>query len=272
MSALPNLPNHKTRRAALKLDRLGPDLPPPERRQHDPVALVEERDPDGWPVRHCRTVDTIGRLVRSGLVRSEWAVAADRFRRDYRLAAFDPLSANDLGRARGGGGHGVIMDRVEDARQRLADAIAGMGGLSAPAGSIVWHVIGAELTLKDWSMRQVWGGRPLRQEVATGFQTSLKNMDLSAEKIAADDRASARNLEASTHDWVPGTLMMLLTGGFFGLIAYLASHDVPVGNRDLLNIMLGSLGTAWTGGVTYYYGSSVGAAVKDKAIGALMQR
>jgi hypothetical protein len=26
--------------------------------------------------------------------------------------------------------------------------------------------------------------------------------------------------------------MMLLTGGFFGLIGYLASHDVPVGNRD----------------------------------------
>src|SRR5262249_287333 len=96
MSALPIVPNHKTRRAALKLDRLGPVLPPPERRQHDPVALVEERDPDGWPVRHCKAVDTIGRLVRNGLVRPEWAVAADRFRRDYRIAQFDPLSANDL--------------------------------------------------------------------------------------------------------------------------------------------------------------------------------
>jgi hypothetical protein len=36
--------------------------------------------------------------------------------------------------------------------------------------------------------------------------------------------------------------------------------------------MLGTLGAAWTGGVTYYYGSSAGAAVKDKAIGTLMQR
>ena len=169
MSALPATPTHKTRRAALKLDRLGPDLAPPERRQHDPVTLVEDRDPDGWPVRHCKTVDTIGRLVRNGLVRPEWAVAADRFRRDYRVAQFDPLSAQDLRRARGAGGQGAIMDRVEDARQRLFDAVAGMGGLSAPAGSIVWHVVGAELTLKDWSLRQVWGGRPLRQELATGI-------------------------------------------------------------------------------------------------------
>jgi hypothetical protein len=104
------------------------------------------------------------------------------------------------------------------------------------------------------------------------FQVALQNLDLSAEKIAADDRSNARSLEASTHDWVPGVLMMFLTGGFFGLLAYLASHDIPAGNRDLLNIMLGSLGTAWTGGVTYYYGSSAGAVVKDKAIGALMQR
>ena len=104
------------------------------------------------------------------------------------------------------------------------------------------------------------------------FQVALKNLDLSTDKLGADDRASARTREAATHDWVPGTLMMLLTGGFFGLIGYLASHDVPVGNRDLLNILLGTLGSAWTGGVTYYYGSSVGAAVKDKAIDALVHR
>ncbi len=169
MSLMSAGPSHKTRRSALTLDRLGPELPPPERRQHDPLALVEERDPEGWPVRHCKTVDTIGRLVRSGLARPEWAVAADRFRRDFRLAQFDPLSAGDLQRMRGAGGRGAIMDRVEDARQRLFDAVAGMGGLSAPAGSIVWHVIGAEQTLNEWSLRQVWGGRPLRHEVATGI-------------------------------------------------------------------------------------------------------
>ncbi|GGF22832.1 hypothetical protein GCM10011611_31110 [Aliidongia dinghuensis] len=104
------------------------------------------------------------------------------------------------------------------------------------------------------------------------FQLALRNLDLSADKLAVDDRASARSREAATHDWVPGTLMMLLTAGFFGLIAFLARHDVPGGNRDLLNILLGTLGSAWTGGVTYYFGSSVGSAAKDRAIGALMRR
>jgi len=205
MSALPVVPSHKTRRAALKLDRLGPDLPPPERRQHDPVALVEEPDPEGWPVRHCKAVDTIGRLVRNGLVRPEWAVAADRFRRDFRVGAFDPLSANDLRRARGAGGSGAIMDRVEDARQRLFDAVAGMGGLSSPAGSIVWHVVGAELTLKDWSLRQVWGGRPLRHELATGILVAaLGALDAhyhDRRRIARADRPAS--IAGRFHDGVP---------------------------------------------------------------------
>jgi len=174
------------------------------------------------------------------------------------------------------------MDFWSDAKQALGTVApilgSAVGGpLGGTAGRLVATALGLDPTTPAQQLAAAVTTATPDQLVALkkadeDFQVALKTMDVNAEKIASDDRASARNLEASTHDWVPGTLMMLLTGGFFGLIAYLASHDVPVGNRDLLNIMLGSLGTAWTGGVTYYYGSSVGAAVKDKAIGALMQR
>jgi hypothetical protein len=102
------------------------------------------------------------------------------------------------------------------------------------------------------------------------FAASMKALDLSAERIAAEDRASARGREAALHDWVPGVLMLLLTLGFFGLLGYLAVAEVPVGNKDMLNIMLGALGTAWTGGVTYYFGSSAGADAKDRVIKSLV--
>ena len=174
------------------------------------------------------------------------------------------------------------MDLWSDAKQALGTVAPMLGtAVGGPLGGTAARLVASALGLDPATPEQqiaaaVTTATPDQlsslQKADQDFQVSLKSLDLNAEKIAADDRASARNLEASTHDWVPGTLMMLLTGGFFGLIGYLASHDVPAGNRDLLNIMLGSLGTAWTGGVTYYYGSSAGAAVKDKAIGALMQR
>ena len=174
------------------------------------------------------------------------------------------------------------MDLWGDAKQALGAVAPILGtAVGGPLGGTAARLVATALGLDPSTPAQqlaaaVTAATPDQlsalKKADQDFQVSLKNLDLTAEKIAADDRSSARILEASTHDWVPGTLMMLLTGGFFGLIGYLTSHDVPVGNRDLLNIMLGTLGAAWTGGVTYYYGSSVGAAVKDKTIGTLMQR
>ena len=174
------------------------------------------------------------------------------------------------------------MDFWDDAKQALGTVAPILGtAVGGPLGGTAARLVASALGLDPGTSAQqlataVTTASPDQllalKKADADFQVALKNLDLSTDKLAADDRASARTREAATHDWVPGTLMMLLTGGFFGLIAYLASHDVPVGNRDLLNILLGTLGSAWTGGVTYYYGSSVGAAVKDKAIDALVHR
>jgi len=163
----------KKRKHPTKADRrlaLNNALPSPERLTQTPIAIVAERDPDGWPVTHCRSVDTVGRLIRAGLADIDHGEVADRFRRDFHRARFEPLAAADLRRQRGAGGHEEILDDVEDARQRIWEALNHLGGLTAPAGSIMWNVIGMEMTLRDWSLRQVWGsGRTIRQEVATGI-------------------------------------------------------------------------------------------------------
>jgi Domain of unknown function (DUF6456) len=153
-----------TRTAALDV------LPSAERLAQSPVEHVAGRDAEGWPVMQCRAIDTIGRLIRSGMIDVECGDSADRFRRDFQRARFEPLCASDLRRTRGAGGREEIRDVVEDARQRVWNAMNHLGGMSAPAGSIIWHVVGLEATLRDWSLRQVLGaGRTLRQEVATGI-------------------------------------------------------------------------------------------------------
>lgn len=95
-----------------------------------------------------------------------------------------------------------------------------------------------------------------------GMALQAKFVDAGVQLEQADDadRSNARARAIAQNDWFPAALMTLLTAGFFGLLGYLASHEVPAGSRDLLNIMLGSLGTAWTGGITFFYGSNSGSA------------
>lgn len=91
------------------------------------------------------------------------------------------------------------------------------------------------------------------------------------EAIAAGDRANAREREIKTQDWTPKVLGLAITLGFFGLLYYLLKHEPPTGSRDILNIMLGSLGSAWIGVVTYYFGSSAGSARKTELMSAKSQ-
>jgi Domain of unknown function (DUF6456) len=162
-------PSRKTRDQALLLGR-DRDTPPPERARHDPLSLVDEIGPGGITVSHYRVADAIVRLERIGLIERECASAGERFRRDFLAAQLDPLSAADLRRSRGAGGQAHILDRAEDARERLWRAVCHLGSISSPAGSIIWHVVGAEMSLQHWALRQGWGaGRPIRHEVATGI-------------------------------------------------------------------------------------------------------
>lgn len=106
------------------------------------------------------------------------------------------------------------------------------------------------------------------QEFALQMQKlGFENLE-ALEAIAAGDRANAREREIKTQDWTPKVLGLAITLGFFGLLYFLLRHEPPAGSRDILNIMLGSLGSAWIGVVTYYFGSSAGSARKTELLSA----
>lgn len=88
------------------------------------------------------------------------------------------------------------------------------------------------------------------------------------ETLAAGDRDSARKREIEVKDSTPRNLAYAITIGFFGILLLLMFGDIPTSSREVLYIMLGTLGTAWTGCISYYFGSTSSSSEKNKLLAA----
>lgn len=139
------------------------------RRQDDMIEPVYEADPDGRPVVHHRTVDTLGIMVRAGTITKDMHDAARDFQAQFTVARFDAIRCMPLLRLPGGGGPGDLTDTQVDARRHVGAVLDALGGLGSPAGSCVWHVVGLQRSIREWAMRQGWGGKPVNEKHAQGI-------------------------------------------------------------------------------------------------------
>ena len=137
---------------------------------------VREVDPDGRIVVHHRLVDTLGRMLKSGTISQEMHNAARDFQASFVVANLDPIRALPILRVPGNGRELDLNERQLDARRRVHEAMQALGGISSPAGSCVWHVIGLQRSVREWAIRQGWGGRPVRQEQAQGILVAALGM------------------------------------------------------------------------------------------------
>jgi hypothetical protein len=96
------------------------------------------------------------------------------------------------------------------------------------------------------------------------FKVKLKSLNIDLAEIDAKDRDSARKREMTLRDKTPAILATLVTLGFFGLLGTLFMLDAK--NVTVLNVMIGSLGTAWVAIINYYFGSSHGSQKKNEML------
>jgi hypothetical protein len=149
---------------------------PAIQRQYDVLEPVYEADPEGRPVVHHRTVDTLGIMLRASTITKDMHDAARDFQAQFTVARFDVVRCMPLMRLSGGSGPGDFTDAQVDARRRVGGALDALGGLGSPAGSCVWHVVGLQRSIREWAMRQGWGGRPVRVEQAQGILVAALGM------------------------------------------------------------------------------------------------
>ena len=94
------------------------------------------------------------------------------------------------------------------------------------------------------------------------FQKFLESNKIKLEEIAAADRGSARDMLTATKAKTPAVLTYIITLGFFGVLGAMF-YWPEVKESAPLMIMLGSLGTAWTGACAFWFGTTHGSQSKN---------
>jgi len=96
------------------------------------------------------------------------------------------------------------------------------------------------------------------------LKKQAQEMNLNFAKLANDDRKSARDMQSITRSFIPPALALGITVGFFGILFGLMYGQIA--HAPQIDIMLGSLGTAWTGIIGFYFGSSASSQNKDSLL------
>ena len=164
----PSRAHHRRRTADQEAEAL--HEPTRWRLQHGPISAPERiADPEtGVPVAVRRAIDTLGQMLDNGSITPEMHEAGQAFRAAFRLAALDPLKARSLVWMPRTTGE-RITDRTLAARENVYRAMDALGGPSSPAGSCVWHVVGCELSIREWAIRHGWNGRRIGHSQAQGI-------------------------------------------------------------------------------------------------------
>lgn len=148
------------------------------------------------------------------------------------------------------------------------------GPLGGAAVTAVANALGlSEAT--EGAIKQALSGATPEQMLALkqadqSFEIKMRELGISSikemEQIAAGDRDSARKREVEVKDSTPRNMAYAITVGYFGMLVFIMLAAIPNESRDILNYMLGTLGTAWIAAVTYYFGSTSGSAEKNRLL------
>jgi hypothetical protein len=141
------------------------------------------------------------------------------------------------------------------------------GPLAGMATGLIAKVLGID---ESKVQETINSGKLTGEQVAALQQAELElkkqaqSMNLDFEKLATEDKKSARDMQIATKSIVPPTLAFTVTIGFFGILGALMAGYAQ-DSKELL-IMLGSLSTAWAGVIAFYFGSSNGSQHKDEML------
>ena len=157
------------------------------------------------------------------------------------------------------------MEWLKTIAPTIATALG--GPLAGMAVSAVAKAIGCS---PDEVQDVISSGKLTAEQVASiqlaelELKKQAQSMNLDFAKLIAEDKKSARDMQIATKSWIPALLAVFVTLGFFGILLGLMTEHFKT--SDALMLMLGSLATAWTGVMAFYFGSSASSQAKTELL------
>lgn len=106
------------------------------------------------------------------------------------------------------------------------------------------------------------------------FAVKLKELDIDLDRLAAQDRDSARRREVDTRSTAPALLAGVVVIGYFGVTwsLFAGAAVIPKEYEMLAGSLLGGLAAALTQVLNYYFGTSKSSADKTQMLDAIIAR
>lgn len=170
----------------------------------------------------------------------------------------------------------TIINLVRTVAPTIASAVGGpLAGMATRA--ISEALLGRSDATEDELIQAASKATPEQllalKQAEHDFTIKMRELDIDIERLAGEDRNSARQRETATKDHTPKILAAFITAGYFGVLFYMMKYGLPRnGGSEAMLIMLGTLGTAWGGVVAYYFGSSAGSREKTDAINRMLAK
>jgi hypothetical protein len=169
----------------------------------------------------------------------------------------------------------ALLNLVKTVAPSLATAVGGpLAGMATRAISdaLLGKPDGTEDELIDAAAKASPDQLLALKKAEQDFAVRMRELEIDLQRIDAADRNSAREREVKTGDWTPKALAGAVTLGFFGVLGYMIAYGLPSQGGEALLVMLGTLGTAWGGIVSYYFGSSAGSKEKSEAMNRMARK
>jgi hypothetical protein len=169
-----------------------------------------------------------------------------------------------------------LLNLVRTVAPSIATAVGGpLAGMATRAISeaLLGKPDGTEAELIEAAAKATPEQMLALKKAEQDFVVRMRELDVDLERIANEDRNSARDREIKTKDWTPRLLAGSITLGYFGVLFFMLLNGLPTtGGSEAMLVMLGTLGTAWGGVVAYYFGSSAGSKEKTDAMNRMAHK